>query len=274
MSNCAPSQATSHHRPTLALILLVGLASLAFDSLAQEAEPFSHDDWSAVLGQYVDAQGLVDYAGLAKNRQTLDRYLAHLAAASPMSQPHRFPTRQEALAYYLNAYNAYTFAGVLEVGPEAESVWATAVQGYKFFIARKIVLGGEKTNLKKLEDEDIRETFADPRIHAALVCAAVSCPRLPQKAFEGTTVDQQLDAAIREFVNNERHVRHETDEGIVYLSKIFDWYDDDFLAYERAQGREEPTLLDYVNRYRDPADALPRDAKVRFVEYDKSLNKQ
>lgn len=274
----ATTPRTTVPMPTLPLTpllaaLLVSMA-LAGPLVAQRAEPFSHDDWNAVLGRYVDETGMVDYVGLSKDRAPLDRYLAALAATSPASHPDRFPTRQEALAYYLNAYNAYTFAGVLEVGPESKSVWASPVQGYKFFIGRKIVLGGEKTHLKKLEDDDIREPYGDPRIHAALVCAAVSCPRLLQEAFVGPTLDEQLDAVIREFVNDEKHVRHDPEEGAVWVSKIFDWYDDDFLDYERAQGREKPTVIDYINRYREAADALPRNAKIRTFEYDKSLNKQ
>ena len=237
-------------------------------------EPFSHSDWDQVLQRFVDADGMVDYVGLAEDRAALDRYLASLAAMSPESHPNRFPTRHEALAYYLNAYNAYVFEGVLEGGGDQESVWATMLQGYKFFIGKKIVVGGEKTHLKKLEDEAVREQFEDPRIHAALVCAAVSCPRLPQRAFFGETLEADLDRVMREWVEDPRHAYYDAESGVVYLSKIFDWYGDDFLDFERHQGRDKPELVDYVNRFRASDRALPRDAKVRFIEYDKSLNKQ
>jgi hypothetical protein len=234
-------------------------------------ESFSYADWNAVLEAHVDERGTVDYAALARAPQSLDRFIA--SVERPKSDPGRFPSANHRLAYYLNAYNAWVFRGVLARGPEKESVWKGGlVSGYSFFVGMDIVVGGEKTNLKRLEDKTIRALFADPRIHAALNCASRGCPRLPRKAFEPATLDAELDAAMREFVSEERNVKADSAAHRVTLSKIFDWFDGDFLAFEKKQGNADPNLLDYVNRYRAAGAAVPRVWAVRFADYDKRLN--
>jgi len=226
-----------------------------------------------VLSTFVDDRGTVDYAALARAPQALDRFLAAVERTSPDAEPARFPARNDQLAYYLNAYNAWVFRGVLARGPETVSVWKGGlVSGYSFFVGMDIVLGGVKTNLKKLEDKTVRARFADPRIHAALNCASRGCPRLPRKAFEPATLDAELDAAMREFVSETRSVAVDAAARTVSLSKIFDWFEGDFLAFEKKQGRENPNLVDYVNRYRAADAQVPRELRVRFAEYDKSLN--
>jgi hypothetical protein len=244
-----------------------------FKESLSSSSSFSYADWNLVLSAFVDDRGTVDYAALARTPQALDRFLAAVERTSPDSEPALFPARNDQLAYYLNAYNAWVFRGVLARGPETVSVWKGGlVSGYSFFVGMDIVLGGVKTNLKKLEDKTVRARFADPRIHAALNCASRGCPRLPRKAFEPTTLDAELDAAMREFVSEERNVAVDTAARRVTLSKIFDWFEGDFLAFEKKQGRENPNLVDYVNRYRAADAQVPRELRVRFAEYDKSLN--
>jgi hypothetical protein len=268
-------------------VLAVLAACAAFSRLAPAAPPdgdpfkasfsssssFSYADWNAVLEAYADDRGRVDYAALAKDRAALDRFVAALAKTSPASDPALFPSREEKLAYWINAYNALVFAGVLARGPEKESVWKGGlVSGYSFFVGMEVVLGGQKTNLKKLEDKTIRAGFSDPRIHAALNCASLGCPRLLRKAFEPATLDADLDRAMEEFVSETRNVEVDEARRTVTLSKIFDWFDGDFLAFEKARGNPDPRLADYVNRYRRDLPKVPRDWAVRFRPYDKALN--
>ena len=221
----------------------------------------------------MDARGRVDYEALAKDRADLDRYLESVRRVSPRSRPDLFGARNDRLAYYLNAYNALVFEGVLARGPERVSVWKGGlVSGYAFFVGRKVVLGGEETSLKRLEDRWVRDGFGDPRIHAALNCASIGCPRLPQVPFEAANLDEQLAAAMAEFVSEARNVRVDDSGRTVTLSKIFDWFEEDFLAFERAKGSRDPRLADYVNRYRGALPKLPREVRVRFFDYDKGLN--
>jgi len=255
--------------------LAVALVTLTFvDGAARAGVEDPAADWNQVLGRFVDGRGFVDYAGLAAARAPLDRYVAWLATTSPDSAPALFPAPQDRLAYWLNAYNALVIRGVLERGIDTPSVWGDGLFGIGFFTARSWTLGGSRISLKKLEDDVVRGRFHDPRVHAALNCASVGCPRLPQRAFEGATLDAELDAAMRTFVGETRNCTVDRGRGVVVLSKIFDWFGDDFVDYERAQGTPAPTVVDYVNRYRSLDDQVPPGLRVEFRPYDKRLNRQ
>lgn len=250
------------------------LASLLLAAPSGAAEPFSHAAWTNLLWAHVDDRGLVDYAGFAGDRAALDAYLGRLAATSPDSDAAAFPTPRHALAYWVNAYNALTIRGVLDRGIETPSVWGDGLLGIGFFTVDRGILGGRMVSLKGLEDDIVRSRFADPRIHAALNCASISCPRLPREAFVGETLGATLDAAMRDFVAEERNCAIDTAAGTVTLSKIFDWFEDDFLAYERGVGSADPSVLDYVNRYRAPGAQVPTSLRIEHRPYDKALNRQ
>ena len=242
---------------------------------AEWSGPYSHAGWSSVLEKYVDERGRVDYLGLNRDRTGLDRYVEAIGRVSPKNSPGLFPTREDRLAYYINAYNALVFHGVLARGPEEDSVWSGLVSGLKFFGMRKFTVGGRVMTLKTLEDDLIREQFQDPRIHAALNCASIGCPRLPRHAFEPATLDADLDAAMAEFVAGERNVTVDEATRIVTLSKIFDWFESDFVRFEtESRGRKGATAVDYINRYRAADEQIPAGYRVKFRPYDKRINKQ
>jgi len=255
-----------------AMTVLVFCANLA--GMA-DGESFTHDSWTGVLEKYVDDQGLVDYAGLSADRAALDQYVDAIGDISPENRPELFPTTEDQLAYWINAYNALVFRGVLARGPEEESVWKGMVPGLGFFGLRKYTVGGRVMNLKSLEDDLIREPFNDPRIHAALNCASIGCPRLPRQAFSPATLEADLDAAMAEFVADHRNVSVDHDKKTVTLSKIFDWFEEDFIRYEaEVEDNWEPTILDFINRFRGADDTVPVDYRMKFRPYDKRINKQ
>ena len=253
-----------------------GVRCAKVDALRTPSSPgvFSHEDWTVVLRKFVDERGWVDYNGLANDSEVFDGYIARLERQGPKNRPDLFPSPQSRLAYYLNAYNAMVFKGVLARGPKIKTVWSGLVSGLSFFGLMTITVGGQKMNLKILEDKLIRARFKDPRVHAALNCASISCPRLQREALQGEILDQQLDKAMREFVNDPEHCTVNETKRVVHLSKIFEWFKDDFLGYERSQGNSKPVLLDYVNRYRDAGAQLPRHYRVRSNPYDKGLNRR
>jgi len=258
----------------LALLVMVLLISVTWTSSSVAFERFSHDDWTAVLQRFVDDKGFVDYQSLASDRTVFDRYLASVEQMSPVSDPQLFPTKADALAYYINAYNAHVFNGVLERGPEQKSIWRGLISGLNFFVRMAIIVGGEETNLKKLEDRTIREDFKDPRIHAAINCASISCPRLPRIAFEGDTLNDVLDGAMREFVTTPTNVAADAGKSMVMLSEIFDWFESDFLEHEERNGNAGGSVIDYINRYRAADAQIPDNYKVKYLRYDKGINKQ
>ena len=233
---------------------------------------FDHGDWTAVLQRFVDSRGMVDYRGLYRDRAVFDRYIARIEKQGPSSRPDLFPTRDHALAYYLNAYNAQVFAGVLSRGPEEKSVWRGLISGFAFFGRMTVTVDGDRTNLKKLEDDLIREQFRDPRIHAALNCASIGCPPLLRTAFEAEGLQERLDVIMKAWIEDPAHCAIDPATRTVRLNKIFDWFRGDFLDYERSQGNSDPNLVDYLNRYLESP--IPRDYSVSFLPYDKGINKQ
>ena len=248
-------------------------ASFAMTAWAQTPAPFSHDLWQEVLAGFVDASGRVDYQALAENRESLDRYVDSIRGASPENRPALFPTRDHELAYYLNAYNALVFVGVLELGPGTPTVWGKSGLGVGFFVRRKYEIGGRRLSLKKLEDDVIRKGFRDPRIHAALNCASLDCPRLGQEPFRGESLPAQLDAAMDEWLADPNTVRVDEERRTVVLSKIFDWFRRDFLEAQKGEGGgARPKLIGFINRYRREEEQIPLSFREEFRSYDKRLN--
>jgi len=250
------------------------LCFLAFGTVfADETPPFSHDALNRVLRKFVDAEGRVNYGALKRESGDLDACVAQLAKIGPGTHPGLFPTRQDSMAYWINAYNALVLKGVVAAYP-VKSVRDIALF-YGFFKRHTFDVDGRQLTLDNIEHDILRPVFGDPRIHAAINCAAVSCPRLRQEAFVPALLDAQLDAAIREMVAI--HVRLDREGGVLYLSKIFDWFSSDFTTwYAHRHQVEKATLSDYVRLYMPEADrqylAQHPNIKIAFFDYDWSLN--
>ncbi len=246
--------------------------------------PFSHELLDRVLQRFVDPEGRVDYEALAADRGDLDRYAALLAETSPDSHPGRFRDDASRLAYWIDAYNASVLVKVLEHYP-IDSVTDVPRPLYAFFLPRlsgfflfqPLRLGGDDTNLFALENLLIRRRFAEPRIHFALNCASSSCPKLPQRAFRAATLEEDLEREARRFVAEERNVRIDPEARVVELSRIFDWFEGDFVSHvERSRPEVEPSLRAYLEPLLAPekarALAACADCEVRFRSYDWALN--
>ena len=240
---------------------------------------FSHDAWQRFLAHHVDGDGRIDYRAAAADRADLDAYLAALAAASPDSAPGRFPTEAERLAYWINAYNAGIVHGVLAYYPIASVrdvrpplFLRFLPRGAGFFVFQRVVLGDTPISFYALENRLIRKRFDEPRIHFALNCASIGCPRLPAEVFLPEKLEAQLARETRFFLSEERNVAVDPGRGEIVLSSIFDWYEEDFL--DPAAGVE--SLVDYVAPFLDSerraALAACGTCEVVFRPYDWGLN--
>ncbi len=224
------------------------------------ADGFPYALLDRVLAKVVDDHGRVDYKTLAGDRADLERFLAAVAQVSPHSNPELFPAREDRLAYWLDAYDAYVLYAVTE-RPAMRSVNDDATS---FFYFTRYSFGGEEISLYNLENEVVRGEFAEPRVHFALNCASVGCPRLPREAFVPARLEDQLGREAREFCVDPEKVR--ANGNTVEVSRIFDWYSDDFtadggpVAFCRKWGRGDL-----------PA---PDVAEVSFITYDWTLNAQ
>ena len=266
----------SHVLRDLALIGLamgIAVAGIGAVRLNQSPHQYQHgplDDrsvehweqaWSDVLAHHVDAQGRVDFSGLERDPAGLDRVVRFIAAIYPVSSPDQFPTLNSRLAYYIDAYNALAMYGVTQAGVPKRFGWLGRV---RFFILQRFVVGGRSISLYHLENGVIRP-LGDPRVHFALNCMSVSCPRLPQAAFTPAGLDHQLEAAAREFIADPRNVNVDAAQREVRLSAIFKFYTQDFLS-------KAPSLLAYINQYR--VAQIPIHYSVAFDNYDWSINDQ
>ncbi|HEV2495080.1 MAG TPA: DUF547 domain-containing protein [Terriglobia bacterium] len=257
--------------------LMLGLwLALSGWSVDVRAQQFDHSAWDHVLKQFVTDQGRVDYAALQANPVELDRYVTELAAASPISDPPQFPTREGQLVYWINAYNALVMKGVIEHWP-VKSVRKIGGLPYSFFWREKFVLGGRKYTLDGVEGI-LRKTLAEPRIHFALVCAANSCPRLQRQAYTPENTDRLLEEDARFYVNEPRNLRIDPEQNRVTVARMFSFYHEDFENYVRGKnltGIGQP-ILDYIRLYaneehRRALDALNHPG-VQHFDYDWGIN--
>ena len=253
----------------VALLLLVGMVSACTRVLPPPA-PAGHptlppdEAWARVLQRAVDAQGRVNFALVAQDRIDLESYLTYVAQVSPRSHPELFPSRWDALAYYINSYNALAMYGVLAAQtPVALNSFPKRARFFKFTAYR---IGGDNISLYDYENALIRP-LGEPRVHFALNCMVVGCPRLPQAPFRAKDLDQQLDAAATEFCNSAKHVQVNPEMRVVRFSEIFRFYTKDFV-----NDRVAPSLIAYVNGFR--RQNIPADFAVEFIPYDWTINTQ
>lgn len=255
--------------------------------LDSQPEKFSHKRLDKALHQTVNEAGRVDYTALKNNPEDIEAYYQLISLYSPDSHPELFPTEQDRLAYWINAYNAaviktvltyYPISGIEEVTPPAPLFFLPDKTG--FFVFQRPTFGGVTTSLYYLENSVIRERFPEPRVHFALNCASKGCPRLPNSAFTGMHLDDQLDREARRFFAEERNLKIDDETKTIFLSSILDWYRDDFVDwYQSRYPNKEATLIDYVALYipEDKAHQLKTAAAnyaVEFVPYDWNLNDQ
>jgi hypothetical protein len=132
--------------------------------------------------------------------------------------------------------------------------------------------------LRSLENDILRKHFGEPRIHFAINCASISCPPLAREVYRPGALEEQLERATREFINDEREVMIDTPRNRLVLSKIFDWYKSDFAEAIPGAASEDAGLIDYLKRYLTPERrrALERlsNPKIEYLDYDWGLNEQ
>lgn len=224
--------------------------------------------WDELLQRYVDDLGRVNYRRWkAEGADVLRAWLESLADVDLADG-----TDADArLALWLNAYNAIAISQVLEVYPIASirpkvlgiPNWLSFLD---FFTRSNSIIGGKKYSLNQIEHAILRPEFAEPRIHFALVCASVGCPLLRRGAYFPESVRTQLEADASRFIHNPDKVRYDAQKKTLYLSKIFKWYEEDFV---KAAG----SVAEYVGGYLGPEAAVGDGWAIVFLPYDWNLNR-
>ncbi|NNF03858.1 MAG: DUF547 domain-containing protein [Rhodothermales bacterium] len=250
-------------------VLMVAVAISALPSAAQpasragDARPVSDLDsaYTEILSQVVEGDGLVDYAALrgplaADFRRVLRTVETFDAAA--------LETQAARLAFWMNAYNIQMLQHIVESGPITNVI---ADGRDQTFFRTPVLTAGMAISLDEIEHMILRgpaesgplAPFAlrdtDARLHAGVNCAAVSCPRLRQRAFTARNVDDELDAGMREFVSSPRHFHIEN--GVLMASSLIDWYGEDFDRHDQAAG-------DWLLSFMDPDRSDARGIRERL----------
>ncbi|MBD2724412.1 DUF547 domain-containing protein [Hymenobacter armeniacus] len=222
-----------------------------------------HSAFDKLLKKHVNDKGLVDYKGFKADEKTFNQYLDLLSKNKPSSSW----CKQEQMAYWINAYNAYTIRLILDhypvesikdIGSKIKIPFVTTPWAIKFFS-----IGGEKMSLDNIEHGTLRKKYDDPRIHFALVCASMSCPRLRNEAYTAAKLDSQLDDQGRDFLNNP--AKNKIGKGSAQLSKYFDWYKGDWT-------KNGQSVAKWVNKY--STTKMDEKTPVSYLDYNWKLNQQ
>ena len=236
------------------------MLSACTSALAAE-QRVDHAAWDHLVHRHVQ-NGVVDYRGVKQDEAQLDQYLEMLRKA----QPEQLSSREATLAFWINAYNACVFRGVLDHQP-LKSV--RDVQGFFDKLTHRV--GGESLILNAMEQR--ARAFGDWRTHAAVNCASASCPPLRAEAYVPEQLEAQLaEQAKRWLADPQRGLRLDGDT--LWVSKIFQWYAKDVVPSGKITGS---TLLPVLEPSLDPAFAHQirrQQPKIKFMEYDWSLNAQ
>jgi len=226
-----------------------------------------HDAWDALVKKYVDQAGMVDYRSWkadAGDIHALDAYLAMLSGAD-LSRP---TGREATLAYWINAYNAVTVKGMLREYPTTSIRNHTAkVLGYNIWDDLLLVVGDSTYSLNNMEHKILRKQ-GEPRIHFAIVCASIGCPRLLNEAYTAARLNDQLTANARYFFADRTKFFVDRAGGI-HVSPILQWFAEDFGANSREQMQ---TIAAYLPDESSRLAATGGTAAVTYLDYDWGIN--
>jgi hypothetical protein len=246
------------------------LIAVALALFASQAIAFEHGAWDGLLKRHVvvlpgGKASQVSYAGMARERASLASYLQRLSQVG-RAQFDAWP-REEQIAFLINSYNAFTVEKVLTRYPDIASIWDFGrLIGNPFRDDFFLLLEGRRS-LDWIEHEMLRKRYRDARIHYALNCASVGCPMLREEAYIAARLEAQLEDQARRFLSDRE--RNRMRGGRLEVSKIFDWFEEDFAPRERYFARYAELLADSPGERR-----LIREGRARlaFLDYDWTLN--
>lgn len=241
------------------VFVLVGCEKPATKIFAQAAP--SHELFDALLKQYVDNQGMVNYRALQRDSVALNKYLSVLSA----THPHDGWSKDEQLAFWINAYNAFTLRLIIRHYPITSIKDITSLNIpflHSPWDINFITIEGVSYDLNNIEHGIIRKQFEVPEIHFALVCAARSCPPLRREAYLADKLHSQLLDQAYKFLSDQS--KNNIDASPVKLSKLFLWYRFDFTS--------KGSLIAYLNAI--TGKSLSQSTDIDYMDYDWRLNQQ
>ncbi len=264
-------------------LALAASASAALQPAHAQAAGFdhSHAAFTTLLRKHVrlvrDGQTTqVAYAGVAADRAPLKAYLDSLSTVAPATFAGW--SKAERQAFLINAYNAFTIELILTKYPDLKSIKDLGSLLNSPWKPKWISLLGGKVSLDDIEHSMLRKRgdYDDPRVHFAVNCASIGCPALREEAFVAARLDAQMDEQTLRFMSDRTRNRYNAPRGRLELSKIFDWYGEDF----RLGHRGIASLPAFAARYAEQLADAPADRErirggkldIAFTDYDWALN--
>ncbi len=271
----------------LAMIFLPTGISSGVCYAEEGSESSEPDHYAIVLKTYVDDKGMVNYEELKAHREPLDTFIEHLEKLP--SAVYDGWSKEQKIAFWINAYNGFTLKAIIDHYPIKGGSFLSKRRFPKNSIRQikgvwdklELTTMGRKLTLNDIEHEILRKEFNEPRIHMALVCAAMSCPPLRDEPYTGEKLDEQLDDQARKFLKDPLKFRIDREKERVYVSSIFKWFGKDFVptygADDRFKEYEETdrAVLSFVSRYLESETQeylAAQELSVKHLDYDWSLN--
>jgi hypothetical protein len=263
-------------------------ATLMFPAAAAAQFDHTHAAWTALLKKHLvlidgGKASQLDYSAMAVDRAALKTYLASLAEIS--EGDFKTWTKPRQMAFLLNAYNAYTVEKILTRYPNLKSIRDFGTVFGNPWKDRFFRLFGREATLDHIEHDLLRArgVYDEPRIHFAANCASVGCPMLREEAYVGERLDAQLEEQTRRFLSDSTRNRYNPKSGKLEVSKIFDWYKEDWSGGLRGIGIEARPITSresYFARYAALLTTAEQDrrlladgkAAIEFLDYDWTLN--
>ena len=269
------------------LVAAIALATAPWGAVLAQFD-HSHAAWTTLLKQNVvvidgGKASQVRYAGLARDRAQLKAYLAALSKVT--AAEFNGWSKPQQVAFLINAYNAFTVEKILTRYPDIKSIWDFGKVFGNPFKDRFFMLLGSESSLDRVEHETLRKkgAYDEPRVHFAVNCASIGCPMLREEAYVAERLDAQLEEQARRFLSDRSRNRYNAEKGALEVSKIFDWFKEDWQSgYRGLTGAAPPVQSreQYFARYAKLLADGPGDqqvvadgkAPIGFLEYDWTLN--
>jgi hypothetical protein len=278
-----PMRASQPEAPARRRWLTAGLALAAAGAARAQAPAFDHGHaaWTALLRRHVvvlrgGQASQVRYDGFAGERAALKAYLDSLSGVGAAA--FGAWSRAQQMAFLVNAYNAFTVELILTRWPRLESIKDLGSLFQSPWKPKWVPLLGGQVSLDDIEHEMLRQRgrFDDPRVHFGVNCASIGCPALREEAFVAERLDAQLDEQALRFLSDRTRNRYNAPRGRLEVSKIFDWFGEDFRLGHRGIASLPAFLARYAEVLADaPAErerVRAQQAPVAFLEYDWKLN--
>lgn len=264
--------------------LLLTLCALPASAMAATGELFA--DYAVLLDRHLEERrthqgGLIsafDYAAALDNEDSRSRIQEQRQQLAEFD-PETLEGRRASVAFWLNSYNFFMIAHILQERPDGEIVETVWDYGGRYnpfvdniFERKLFTIGGHDYSLDEMEKDILLgeawwdKGWADARLHFAVNCASVGCPPLRTQLYTADNLDDLLAENTRLTLRGERHLRVEGET--LYLTSLFDWYEDEF-------EREADSVRNWIREHADEetADAMEATDRIRYLDYDWSLNR-